>query len=86
MYSDRRAPIKNWIPNLLPSFTFLFPTGMPMPNPHRGQVLGVCEGDLDLVSTFSGRSLASSEDVTTAAIWFMQVEVAALILLGPLVT
>ncbi|TQD75739.1 hypothetical protein C1H46_038712 [Malus baccata] len=53
MYLDRRASIRNWTPNLLPSFTFPPPTGMPMPNPHQGQVLGVHEGDLDLVSTFS---------------------------------
>ncbi|KAB2635416.1 wall-associated receptor kinase-like 1 [Pyrus ussuriensis x Pyrus communis] len=70
MYSDRWAPIRNRIPNLLPSFTSPPPTGMSMLNPYRG----VCEGDLDLVSTFSVRSLASSEDMTVTAMWSLLLE------------
>ncbi|TQD94289.1 hypothetical protein C1H46_020103 [Malus baccata] len=66
MYSDRPVPIRNWIPNLLSSLT------SPPPTCISGMIDCHREGDLDMVSTFSIRSLDSSEYVTALMVWFMQ--------------
>ncbi|TQD76075.1 hypothetical protein C1H46_038387 [Malus baccata] len=55
MHSNRWAPIRNWILDPLPSFTF-------PPQPAY-----VCEGDLHLVFVLLVQSLAS-EDVAAAVV------------------
>ncbi|TQD81101.1 hypothetical protein C1H46_033350 [Malus baccata] len=86
MCSNWQAPIRNCISDPLPSFTSPPPTHMP--DLHRGQVLGFREGNLDMVSTFSVQSLASSKDVTATVMWSLLLEVRVFIVcflqpLGP---